>query len=353
MENGGNFEFLNHLKKRQSELERINHPMIRYEDSFRYLYVFGLGVMALGNMKAMMELQNYFDEILDKLCISKKNMEQVIIDINNYFDFRLTECIDKLKEKEVQYCFILDLYKMYQLTLWSQDYCEKILDYYQQIFRFSDIERKFFEGFSDCSSKKDVDRATEMYTAFRKKGYEIRYSILTYFFPENNLIAGGVSTYIEGHWGTAEIMKSASFGGLIFTLVRILPVIPLTIIVLKRTEADRFLADISFLLIVLLCVSFSSITLLLRYSNVTIAILFVVLLLTTTDSQKALNELRISLLSFIIMFGCYAYTQRATLARFELHYRSIISPITLIGDYKYTDEWVQENLDSKGEYYQR
>ena len=73
---------------------------------------------------------------------------------------------------------------MYQLTLWSQDYCEKILDYYQQIFRFSDIERKFFEGFSDCSSKKDVDRATEMYNAFRKKGYEIRYSILTYFFPE-------------------------------------------------------------------------------------------------------------------------------------------------------------------------
>ena len=79
MENGGNFEFLNHLKKRQSELERINHPMIRYEDSFRYLYVFGLGVMALGNMKAMMELQNYFDEILDKLCISKKNMEHVRI----------------------------------------------------------------------------------------------------------------------------------------------------------------------------------------------------------------------------------------------------------------------------------
>ena len=86
MENGGNFEFLNHLKKRQSELERINHPMIRYEDSFRYLYVFGLGVMALGNMKAMMELQDYFDEILDKLCISKKNKEQVITDINNYFD---------------------------------------------------------------------------------------------------------------------------------------------------------------------------------------------------------------------------------------------------------------------------
>ena len=83
--------------------------MIRYEDSFRYLYVFGLGVMALGNMKAMMELQNYFDEILDKLCISKKNMETGNNrHKNNYFDFRLTERIDKLKKKK-KYSIVLYL----------------------------------------------------------------------------------------------------------------------------------------------------------------------------------------------------------------------------------------------------
>lgn len=184
MKNEGNIDILNYLKHRQSELECVSHPMVRYDDSFRYLYGFGLGVMALGNMKSMKELQEYFDTVLKKLCISQKGSEQIITDINNYFDFRLTECIEKIKDKENRYCFVLDLYKMYQLSLWSQDYCEKILEYYQQTFRFSDEEREFFEGFSDCALRKDIERAVKLYDCFRKKGYEIRYSILTYFFPE-------------------------------------------------------------------------------------------------------------------------------------------------------------------------
>lgn len=52
----------------------------------------------------------------------------------------------------------------------------------------------------------------------------------------------------------------------------------------------------------------------------------------------------------MIMFGCYAYTQRDSLSQFLLQYRVILSPITLIGDYTYTDEWVQTHLDFKGEY---
>lgn len=184
MENGGTVDVLNYLRHRQSELEWISHPMVRYDDSFRYLYGFGLGVMALGNMKAMKELQEYFDTVLDKLCISQKGRAQIITDINNYFDFRMTECIEKIKEKEIQYCFILDLYKMYQLSLWSQDYCEKVIDYYQQIFRFSEIEKEFFGEFSNCASKNDISGAINIYNIFRKKGYEVRYSILTYFFPE-------------------------------------------------------------------------------------------------------------------------------------------------------------------------
>ena len=109
---------------------------------------------------------------------------KIITDINNYFDFRLTECIEKIREKEIQYCFVLDLYKIYQLSLWSQDYCEKVLDYYQQIFRFSDIERNFFETFSESAQKKDTEKAGKAYELFRKKGYEIRYSVMSYFFPE-------------------------------------------------------------------------------------------------------------------------------------------------------------------------
>lgn len=175
-------------------------------------------------------------------------------------------------------------------------------------------------------------------------------NLLLYLFPENNLISGSVSTYIDGHWGTNAILKTASFGGLIFTFVRILPVIPLAYIVLKKKDTNPFLSEACFLLLLLLSISVSSLTLLLRYSNVAIAILFVVLLTTLKDDKKSLKEIKTALLSFMIMFGCYAYTQRDSLSQFLLQYRVILSPITLIGDYTYTDEWVQTHLDFKGEY---
>ena len=103
METGVNSDILGYLKKRQSELEKVSHPMVRYDDSFRYLYAFGLGVMALGNMKAMKELQEYFESLSVRLCISEKGREQIITDINNYFDFRLTECIEKVRETCIRY----------------------------------------------------------------------------------------------------------------------------------------------------------------------------------------------------------------------------------------------------------
>ena len=174
--------------------------------------------------------------------------------------------------------------------------------------------------------------------------------IITALFPDNELVITKVAGYVEGNWGTASLLNHASVGGLAFTLVRILPVIPLTIIIYKRQQVDNFLANICFLLLLLLCVSFSSFSILLRYSNVTIAVLFVALLLTTTDSKRSLMDLKIALLSFIVMFASYAYSQRETLSRFEMHYRVILSPISLVGDYTYTDKWIQDNIDRDGEY---
>ena len=36
METGVNSDILGYLKKRQSELEKVSHPMVRCDDSFRY-----------------------------------------------------------------------------------------------------------------------------------------------------------------------------------------------------------------------------------------------------------------------------------------------------------------------------
>lgn len=175
-------------------------------------------------------------------------------------------------------------------------------------------------------------------------------SLLLFLFPDNHLMSGSVGTYVDGFWGTEHILKTASFGGLFFTFVRILPVIPLAIIVIKRKGTPPFLAEVCFLLLLMLSISASSLTLLLRYSNVTIALLFVALLTTTEEDIISWRELKVALLSFVIMFVSYAYTQRASLSQYYLQYRATISPILLIGESTYTDEWVHEHLDFRGEY---
>ena len=59
--------------------------MSEKDEGFKYLYCYGLGVMAVGNLRAVTELQACYDKILGSICISQKNRNQIIIDINNLF----------------------------------------------------------------------------------------------------------------------------------------------------------------------------------------------------------------------------------------------------------------------------
>ncbi len=177
-------DILDYLKKRQSELEYISHPMADRDESYKYLYCFGLGVMAVGNMKAITEIQTYFDTVLDSIYISQKSRNQIIVDINNYFEFRIAEFFKCVKTKEEQYCFMADIYKMYRLSLWSQEYCHGILNNYLKVFRFSDAECDFFEKFNEAAQANNLAQAIECYMQFKKEGYDIGYQILVYFFPE-------------------------------------------------------------------------------------------------------------------------------------------------------------------------
>ena len=165
-------------------LNYLSHPISKRDDAFKYLYCFGIGVMAMGNIKAITELQNYFEKIIDIIELSNENKKQIITDINSYFDFRMNELFRAIKSKDDQYCFIADLYKLYQYSLWSQEYCKKILDNYLDIFRFSNEERKFFENYSNAANKKDIDKAKKVYAELKKQGYDVDYGILVYFFPE-------------------------------------------------------------------------------------------------------------------------------------------------------------------------
>lgn len=172
------------MKDHETDILRINHPISKRDRSFKYLYCFGVGVMAMGNMKAISELQWYFEKLMDSVELEDDSRNNIITDINSFFDMRMNELLRSVKGKEDQYCLIADLYKIYQYSLWSQDYCNAIIDNYMDIFRFSDEEHMFFENFSDASHHNNHAKAKEAYDKFKNAGYNIDYGILTYFYPD-------------------------------------------------------------------------------------------------------------------------------------------------------------------------
>lgn len=176
-------DILGYLKSRQNELERINHPLSNRSLRFRYLYSYGIGVLALGSMKSMTELQDRFNYFLECISLPKEQRDKIMIDINNHFEFRLTECIGALRTKEIQYCFFADLYKLSNLAVWSLEYCEKVIANYLQIFHTTEPEILFFREFNEAAVKQDIEKARKCYHVFREAGFDISYKLLQYFFP--------------------------------------------------------------------------------------------------------------------------------------------------------------------------
>lgn len=175
-------DILEYLKGRQNELERVNHPFSNRSLSFRYLYAYGVGVLALGNMKAITELKDRYDFFLECIALPKEQRDKIITDINNHFEFRLTECMKVLKTKEVQYCFLADLFQLHNLAVWSLDYCDKVIENYLQIFHMTEYEINFLKSIHKAAMKKDIMMARDCYHQFRNAGFDIAYTTLQYFY---------------------------------------------------------------------------------------------------------------------------------------------------------------------------
>ncbi|MDR2407202.1 MAG: EpsG family protein [Bacteroidales bacterium] len=171
-------------------------------------------------------------------------------------------------------------------------------------------------------------------------------SILLYIFPDNILIQQQINIYIDGNWGTNSMLESMNFNGYMFTIIRIIPIFPLSYFVLKKTDSS-FLSNMGFLLMALLCISTSSITLLLRYSNIGIAICFISFLCTMKNNKTDLKRMKITVFSFLIVFCSYVYAHRK---EFVYGYQNIVlcCPIITIPNHLYTDEWVYKYIDSEG-----
>ncbi len=176
-------DILRFLKEKKSTLEYSFHPFSERDVAFKYAYCFGVGVMSIGNMKAITETKNSYESFLKCIKLPESLRTQIISDINNSFDYRIGDVFKKIGTKNEQYCFIIDLYKIYEMSEWSKDYCHEIIQGFMEVFRLSKKEIYFFDAFFDAYIKRNGNLAAKAYYDFLDSGYTIEYSYLTYLFP--------------------------------------------------------------------------------------------------------------------------------------------------------------------------
>lgn len=165
-------------------MNKRHHPFWKRDNDFKYIYCFGLGVMSMGHMKAITETQHEYNRLLEWIYLPKEQTQQIFIDINNHFEWRIDEVFSHLRTKEEQYCFVLDLYHILGLTSWAKPYCSHVLEDFLQIFQFSAVERIFFQEFFKARQEQKLEYAIKTYQCFVEEGYSIRYDFLTWFYPE-------------------------------------------------------------------------------------------------------------------------------------------------------------------------
>lgn len=145
---------------------------------------FGLGVLAMGNMRAIMELQPYYERLLRQLLPDQDQYAQIITDINNDLERHLELVRQTVCDRVDQCCFLLDIYKMCLMAVWSVDYCQAIFDQYVIMFQISKREREFICAFGEAAAKQDQTLAAEQYERYEQLGGCMPFAVLRYIYPD-------------------------------------------------------------------------------------------------------------------------------------------------------------------------
>ena len=149
------------MEREENKGSLVSHPMQERSAAYRYRYCFGLGVLAMGNMRAIMELQPYYERLLRQLLPDQDQYAQIITDINNDLERHLELVRQTVCDRVDQCCFLLDIYKMCLMAVWSVDYCQAIFDQYAIMFQISKREREFICAFGEAAAKQDQTLAAD------------------------------------------------------------------------------------------------------------------------------------------------------------------------------------------------
>ena len=172
------------MEREENKGSLVSHPMRERSVAYRYRYCFGLGVLAMGNMRAIMELQPYYERLLRQLLPDQDQYAQIITDINNDLERHLELVRQTVCDRVDQCCFLLDIYKMCLMAVWSVDYCQAIFDQYVIMFQISKREREFICAFGEAAAKQDQTLAAEQYERYEQLGGCMPFAVLRYIYPD-------------------------------------------------------------------------------------------------------------------------------------------------------------------------
>ena len=172
------------MEREENKGSLVPHPMRERSAAYRYRYCFGLGVLAMGNMRAITELQPYYERLLRQLLPDQDQYAQIITDINNDLERHLELVRQTVCDRVDQCCFLMDIYKMCLMAVWSVDYCQAIFDQYVIMFQISKREREFICAFGEAAAKQDQTLAAEQYERYEQLGGCMPFAVLRYIYPD-------------------------------------------------------------------------------------------------------------------------------------------------------------------------
>lgn len=162
----------------------------------------------------------------------------------------------------------------------------------------------------------------------------------------NAFVSDYSNTYIEGMWGTEGLLSWLSFNGLIYTFGRIFPLV-FVVSFLYKINDNSYFANLFLSVLLLLVLSFSSLTLILRFSNIAIMIGFVLVINNIGLIENLLLKLKLLFLSFVVVFFFFCYAMRDDLVHGRQYYALACPVYALFADF-YPDDWVFEHIHSDG-----
>lgn len=172
------------MEREENKGSLVPHPMRERSAAYRYRYCFGLGVLAMGNMRAITELQPYYERLLRQLLPDQDQYARIITDINNDLERHLELVRQTVCDRVDQCCFLMDIYKMCLMAVWSVDYCQAIFDQYTIMFQISKREREFICAFGEAAAKQDQTLAAEQYEQYEQLGGCMPFAVLRYIYPD-------------------------------------------------------------------------------------------------------------------------------------------------------------------------